>query len=303
MSRNYYIEIKDKLINKEIYNRVKDYSKNKNDLMTYYEVGKLLSEAGKHYGEGIIKQYSNKLIIDINKKYNERTLRRIRQFYKMCNEQNWSPVATNLTWSHYVELLPMKDINKINYYINISTNQRLSRNELREKIKNQEYERLDNKTKEKLRSQEEIEVTDFVKNPIIIKSNLDHDKISEKVLQQLILEDMSHFLKELGSGFCYIDNEYKIKLGNRYNYIDLLLFNIEFNCYIVIELKVTELKAEHIGQITKYMHYIDKNMKKLNQNKTIGIIICKKGNEFVMEYCSDEQIFQTTYLLKENGSI
>ena len=104
-------------------------------------------------------------------------------------------------------------------------------------------------------------------------------------------------MKELGQGFSFIDSEYKIKLGDRYNYIDLLLFNIEFNSYIVIELKVTELKKEYIGQIQTYMNYIDKNLKKVTQDKTIGIIICKKDNRFIMEYCSDTRIYRTTYEL------
>ena len=117
------------------------------------------------------------------------------------------------------------------------------------------------------------------------------------MLKKLILEDMDNFLEELGEGFSYIKNEYKIKLGDKYNYIDLLLYNIEFNCYVVVELKVTELKKEHIGQIQIYMNYIDKNIKKINQGKTIGIIICRKDNKFVMEYCSDERIIAREYEL------
>ena len=102
-------------------------------------------------------------------------------------------------------------------------------------------------------------------------------------------------MKELGEGYCFIESEYKIKIGSNFNYIDLLLFNYKYNCFIVIELKITELKAEHIGQIKKYMNYIDKNIKSINQDKTIGIIICKRDNEFIMEYCSDDRIFRTTY--------
>lgn len=116
-------------------------------------------------------------------------------------------------------------------------------------------------------------------------------------MKQLILEDIDNFLKELGQGFCYIKNEYKIKLGDSYNYIDLLLYNIKFNCYVVIELKITELKKEYIGQIQTYINYIDKNIKDVNQDRTIGIIICKKDNQFIMEYCSDERIYKTTYEL------
>ena len=138
---------------------------------------------------------------------------------------------------------------------------------------------------------------DFIKNPILIKNSYDYELISEKILKELILEDMDNFLTELGDGFCYIKNEYKIKLGDRYNYIDLLLFNYIYNCFVVVELKVSELKKEHIGQINLYMNYIDKNVKNIYQDKTIGIIICKKDNKFVMEYCSDDRIYRTTYVL------
>jgi hypothetical protein len=95
----------------------------------------------------------------------------------------------------------------------------------------------------------------------------------------------------------YAGNEYRIKIGDRYNYIDLLLYNIEFNCYVVIELKVTELKKEHIGQIQIYMNYIDTNLRRISQDKTIGIIICKKDNKFVMAYCTDERILTREYEL------
>ena len=114
-------------------------------------------------------------------------------------------------------------------------------------------------------------------------------------MQKLILEDIPSFLKELGNGFTFIDNEYKIKLGNRYNYIDLLLFNYEYNCFVVVELKATELKKEHIGQIHVYMNYIDNNLKKISQAKTIGIIITRKNNAYVMEYCSDDRIIAKEY--------
>ena len=115
--------------------------------------------------------------------------------------------------------------------------------------------------------------------------------------KKLILEDISSFMKELGNGFSFIDSEYKIKLGDRYNYIDLLLFNIEFNCYVVVELKVCELRKEYIGQIEVYMNYIDRNIKKISHDKTIGIIICKKNNKYVIEYCSDNRIISREYIL------
>ena len=294
---NYYNEIKTELINNEITKRVKDYSKNRSDLNTYYNVGKLLSEAGKHYGEGIIKEYSDRLSSELNIKYSVRTLYKIIKYFNYMNKQKVPTVSAKLSWSHYDELLKLTDENIINYYIKISEEQNLSVRELRKKIKFNEYERLDEETKKKLKNKEELKVPDLVKNPIQIKNTSGNNEISEKILQKLILEDIPSFLKELGSGFSFIDNEYKIKMGDRYNYIDLLLYNIKYKCYVVVELKVTELNSNHTGQIQKYMNYIDKNIKSIDDNKTVGIIICKKENKYVIEYCSDDRIIAREYEL------
>ena len=291
---NYYDEIKTELVNNEITKKVKDYSKNKSDLTTYYNVGKLLAEAGKHYGEGIIKKYSKRLTNEFGKGYTPTRLRYFRRFYEVLIKH--PTVSDKLSYSHYCELIWF-DIDKINYYIKITEEQNLSVRELRERIKNKEYERLDEETKNKLKNKEELKVPDLVKNPIQIRNTSGYNEISEKIFQKLILEDISLFLKELGNEFSFIDNEYKIKIGDRYNYIDLLLFNYEFNCFVVVELKVTELRKEHIGQIEFYMNYIDKNLKNINQNKTIGIIICKKENKYVIEYCSDDRIIAREYEL------
>ena len=290
---NYYNDIKNELLNNEINRKVKTYSINKSDLSTYYNVGKMLSEAGKHYGEGIIKEYSKKLTIDLNKKYSTTTLKYIRQFYYFSKSHS---VSDQLSYTHYKIMLKVKDNNAINYYINISIKEHLTVRELEYRIKHNEYERLDEEAKLKLINKEETNIKDLIKNPIIIKSN-NYEIISEKVLQKLILEDISTFLKELGNGFTYIDNEYKIKLGARYNYIDFLLYNIKYKCYVVIELKVTELKKEHIGQIQTYMNYIDENIKTIEENKTVGIIICKKNNKYIIKYCSDDRIISREYEL------
>ena len=206
-------------------------------------------------------------------------------------------MSHQLTWSHYVELLKIHDYNIINYYIHLIEQQNLSVRELRNKIKNKEYERLDNSTKLKLIDNKVITINDYVKNPIIIKNTNKYEIISEKILQKLILEDIESFMKELGDSFSFIGSEYKIKISDKYNYIDLLLFNIKYNCYVVVELKVTELKKEYIGQIQIYMNYIDRNIKEKNHNNTIGIIVLKKDNKFILEYSSDKRIFETTYMI------
>ena len=288
---NYYDEIKEKLLKNEIYAKVKDYSKERNKVLTYYEVGKLLSEAGKEYGNDIIGSYADKLVNEVGKKYNCRTLRRIRQFYNIFSNTKWSPMVTKLTWSHYILLLPLKNVEEIKYYIDVCEKRNLTKRELESLIKSKEYERLSEETKNKLITNEELKLPDLVPNPILIKTENNQENLSEYALKEAILNNLDNFLKQLGNGFSYAGNEYKIKIGNNYNYIDLLLFNTEYNCYVVIELKVTELKKEHIGQIQVYMNYIDKVVKKPYHDKTIGIIISKKNNQFIIEYCSDERIF------------
>ena len=292
---NYYNEIKEKLIDNEIYSKVKDYSKERHKVITYFEIGKLLDEAGGKYGDNIIDEYSKKLVAEVGKKYNRRTLFRMKQFYTTFNNQKVSPLATQLTWSHYTELLAIKDENELMYYINIATEKRLSKRELRERIKSNEYKRLPDDTKNKLITEDKIEIKDLVPNPILIKNRNNIEIVTEKALHQLILENIESFMKELGNSFSFIGSEYKIKIGDRNHYIDMLLFNYKYNCFVVVELKVTEFKVEYISQVQKYMNYIDKNIKELNHNNTMGILICKKENKFVIEYCSDDRIAVRTY--------
>ncbi len=218
----------------------------------------------------------------------------MRQFYKVLKK--WQTLSAKLSWSHYCEILWFDD-NKFQYYVKISELNSLSIRQLRERIKSNEYERLPESTKNKSVEQKESDIVDFIKNPILIKNSNKYDIFSEKVLQKLILEDIENFLEELGIGFTFIKSEYSIKLGNRYNYIDLLLYNIKYRCYVVVELKITELKKEHTGQIMTYMNYIDKNIKTIEENNTVGIIICKQDNKYVIKYCSDERIIAREYEL------
>ena len=295
---NYYNSIKERFINNEINRKVKNYYINKGDLDTYYEVGKLLIEAqGREsrakYGDGLIKEYSKKLTEELGVGYSERNLKNMRKFYLYQKRQ--PVVAKSVSWIHYTILLSLKDRNAIEYYINLIEKLHLSKRQLREKIKNHDYERLPVSTKLKLVKNDTIDIRDRIKNPIIIKNGNNSGIISEKILQELILEDIPSFLNELGEGFSFINNEYKIMIGNAYNYIDLLLFNYMYNCFCVVELKVCELKKEHIGQIEIYMNYVDSNLRNIDMNKTIGIIICRENNEFIMGYCSDKRILSREF--------
>ena len=218
----------------------------------------------------------------------------MRQFYLLLQKGgSLSHQFDQVSWTHYRYLLPLANLNKIKYYINIINKFNLSVRELRERIKNNEYERIG-----KIEELEEPKANTLIKNPIIIKTDKEIKKVSEYILHNLILEDMDNFLKELGIGFAYIGNEVKIKIGDRYYRIDFLLFNTEYNCYVVIELKITEMRPEYIGQALKYINYVDKHIKKIFHDKTVGVIICKKNNELIMEYCTNPSIFTTTYLLE-----
>ncbi len=292
---NYYNEIKDTLIKNEVYKKAKDYSKNKSDLNSYYEVGRLLVEAqgGEErakYGNRLIKEYSEKLTKELGKGHSTRNLKYMRKFYLFI--QKGQTMSAQLSWSHYIELLKLKNLNEIKYYIYIVENQNMGVRELRERIRSKEYERIG--YKEELGNPK---VNTLIKNPIVIKSQNIPEKVTEYALHNIILENMDDFLKELGTGFAYAGHEVKIKIGNNYNYIDFLLFNMEYGCYVVVEIKVTELKAEHIGQTVKYMNYVDKNIKKNFHDKTAGIIICKKNNEFVLEYVGFPKLFVSIYKL------
>lgn len=292
---NYYNEIKNELVNNEINRKVKNYSINKSDLDAYYNVGRMLSEAGNHYGEGIIKEYSKRLTYELGKGYSKRNLWLMLKFYEL--NEKVQTLSAQLSWSHYCELLSFENTDKINYYIELVKNNNLSVRQLRERIKSNEYERLPETTKNKSVEQKEFDIVDFIKNPILIKNSNKYDIFSEKVLQKLILEDIVSFMKELGTGFSFIDNEFKIKVGDSYNYIDLLLYNIKFKCFVVIELKVIKLNSNHTGQIQNYMNYIDKNVKGIDDDKTVGIIICKQNNQYVIDYCSDDRIIAREYEL------
>jgi len=182
-------------------------------------------------------------------------------------------------------------------YLNECECKNLTQRQLHELIKQKTYNRLSIEAKNKLMNKGQLKVNDLIPNPMFIKINSLKENLTEYVLKQLILNYLDDFLTQLGFGFTYIGNEFKIKLGNTYNYVDLLLYNIKYKCYVAVELKTTELKKEHNGQIITYMNYIDKKIKTIEGNDTVGIIICKQDNEYVIKYCSDKRIIARKYEL------
>ena len=215
---NYYNEIKNELINNEITKRIKDYSKNKSDLTTYYNVGKLLSEAGKQYGEGIINEYSKRLTNELGKGYGVSSLKNMRKLYELFSKSQ--TVSDFLSYSHYVELMAIDNINKIKYYIKVTEQQNLSVRELRREIKNKAFDRLSYADKEHIEiisdtNNTPLSIKDMIKDPIILKSDKNIDKIDEQAIHKYIISLLEDKFLELGTGFALIGHEYKIHMDNK----------------------------------------------------------------------------------------
>ena len=303
---NYYNEIKNILIDNAIGRKVREYKSNQKDLESYYNVGKLLVEAqgGEErakYGDGLIKEYSKRLTTELGQGYSTRNLKYMRNFYLLAKGQ---PLAAqfkniNMTWSNVCEILNLSNIEEMKYYLNLSNKLCLTKLELRTKIKSKEYERLDSKIKEKLMKQEEVSVKDKMPDPIVLEGLEYKEKLTEKIVQKWIDENPASFCEALGEGYSYIKSQYKIKIGSNYNYIDVLLFNvIDMNC-VVVEIKVTELKKEHIGQIETYMNYVDVNLKKDFHNKTTVILLVRKNNKWLIKYINNDGIMIRKYITSD----
>ena len=288
-----------KLVEKtEVNKGYHDYFKNKDLVNNYFEIGKLLIEAQggeEHdtYGNKLIKTWSVELTEKFGKGYDASNLRRFRQFYsefKMCG-----PLGHILTWTNIRLLLPIKNENKRNYYINMCIKKNLSKRELQKEIKNNAFERLSLADKENIKlisdKNEVLTIKDTLKDPVLITINEDLDNISEEKLAKIIRKELEIFLLELGHGYAYIGKE--VRMGE--SYCDLLFFNYEFNCFVVIELKTRKIKKEDIGQLEYYVNYVDENMKKESFNPTIGVLVAKEGNYLVMKYCTNKNIYKTTY--------
>ena len=288
MIDEYLSNIKTEIINGNAKVVAKNYQINNVKLTMNYNIGKELAEAGKHYGEGIVKKYASILTNEFGRGYSVSNLKRMRQFYILF--EKGAPLAHQLTWEHLRLLLPLKDVNKINYYISIIRRDNLSKRALAERIKINEYDRLSDGAKESLLNKEELSLIQSVLNPIVLTPNKSYEIYTEKVLQEIIYENLDSFMKQLGGGYFYVGREYKLNIGDKKNYIDYLFYNVVDSRYCVVEIKAREYKKSDYGQIKTYMNYIDEHLKNITQNSTIGIIITKSVNKFEAHYVKDNQV-------------
>ncbi len=285
--------------------KIKD---NRETLITYWNIGKSIVDAQggaerANYGDNLIKKWSEKLSQEFGNAYKKTQLFNMRQFY-LCFPK-FRSLSGILSWTHYRYLLPIKNENERNYYINQVILNNLSVRELRNEIKNKSFERLSYADKENIKlintDNYSLTLSDMLKEPIIIKTNKDANDIEEKVLHKLLISMLENKFLELGIGFALLGHEYKIKIDNRTYKIDLLFFNYKINAFVVVEIKAREYMPKDKGQIEFYMEYIDKNIKEKSNNKTEGILIVKKKNKYVVEYVSNKNLYITTYKLEKEG--
>ena len=288
MKDNYLENIRTEIINGNAKVIAKNYQINNVKLTMNYNIGRELVEAGKHYGEGIVKKYASILTKEFGSGYKEKDLYKMQQFYLLI--QKVAPLERQLTWSHYKLLLPLKNVEEIKYYIHITKRDNLSKRALAERIKSNEYGRLSTGAKEKLLNREELSLVQSVPSPIMLAPNKSYEVYTEKILQEIIYENLDSFMKQLGGGYFYVGREYKLNIGDKKNYIDYLFYNVVDSRYCVVEIKSREYKKSDYGQIKTYMNYIDEHLKNITQNNTIGIIITKSVNKFEAHYVKDNQV-------------
>ena len=288
MIDEYLESIKSEIINGNAKVVAKNYQINNVKLTMNYNIGKQLAEAGKHYGEGIVKKYASILTKEFGRGYSVSNLKRMRQFYVLF--EKGAALPHQLTWEHLRLLLPLKNVEEIKYYISITKRDNLSKRALAERIKSNEYGRLSTEAKEKILNKEELSLIQSVPSPIVLVPNKSYEVYTEKILQEIIYENLDSFMKQLGGGYFYVGREYKLNIGDKKNYIDYLLYNYKMNCFCVIEIKAREYRKTDYGQIKTYMNYIDEHLKNITQNNTIGIIITKSVNNFEAHYVKDNQV-------------
>lgn len=207
-----------------------------------------------------------------------------------------------LTWTHYRMLMPIKNENERTYYTNQVVLNHLSTRELEDMIKSKAYDRLSYADKENIKLIDDNNLTsltieDMIKNPILIKTNKQTQKLDEKALHKYMIAMLEDKFLELGTGFALMGHEVKIVIDNHTFKIDLLFFNVNLNAYVVVELKIREYHPKDVGQLEFYVDYVDKNMRLQHHNKTIGLLIVKKKNQYVIEYVTNKEIYVTTYKL------
>lgn len=280
-------------------------------LNLHWNIGKIIMDIqeGKQrakYGKQVLTKLSEMLTKEFGKGFSIRNLRTMRKFYAIYPIRQ--SVISELSWTHYIELIKIDNEYKRNFYMNECINSGWSVRELSRQINSLLYERLSiSQNKEKvleLSQKGQILKTskDIIKDPFVlefldIKENTNY---LESDLEKNILSHLKEFMLELGKGFMFVGNQTRITLDDRHFHPDLVFYNRILKCFVIIDLKLGEITHGDLGQMQMYVNYYDREIKKEDENPTIGILLSTKKNETIVKYTLPEDnksIFSTEYKL------
>ena len=311
-------------IKKDIYQEIHDLLHNArqniisniNSTMTktYFLIGKRIVEEEQdgnkraEYGKNLIKMLSEKLTKEFGKGFSETNLEQMRKFFKVYGiPQTLSEeFQFNLSWSHYLILMRIKDINARNFYEIEAFENNWSLRELKRQVNSSLYERLVlSKDKEKVKElavkgQIIEKAQDIIKDPYILEFlGLDEKSdYSENKLETEIINKLEMFLLELGKGFTFVGRQVRFTFDERHFRVDLVFYNRLLKCFVLIDLKIGEVTHQDLGQMQMYVNYYDRYVKLPDENDTIGIIICKDKNDTLVKLTlpkDNNQIFASRY--------
>ena len=302
---NYFKNIEELIVENEANKKANALRDNSSTLFTYWTIGKFIVEAQggekrAKYGNNLIMEWGEKLSEKYGKNYGKSNLNKMRKFY--ITFPIVDAVRPQLTWTHYRTLLTIKNENERNYYINLVILNNLSSRELEKEIKNKAFDRLSYADKEHIEvindtNNTSLSIKDMIKDPIILKTDKSLDRIDEQAIHKYIISLLEDKFLELGTGFALIGHEYKIHIDNKTYKIDLLFFNVKLNAYVVVEVKTRKIKHTDIGQLNFYVNYVEGNIKDINHNKTIGLLIVKENDKYIIKYTTSNDILVTVYAL------
>jgi len=281
-------------------------------VQTYWHIGRLIVENEQQgqvraeYGKKQLDQLSQILTTDYGKGFDSRNLRNMRAFYTAF--PIWNAVRTELSWTHYRTLIRVENTKARDWYIQESIENNWSARALERQMNKLYYERLissqskspvikeaDEKTKN-LR----VPQKDFLRDPYILDFlNLPHREIVETELEKSLIENLQHFLLELGKGFAFVERQQRICTEDQDFYLDLVFYNFKLKCFLLIDLKVGKLSHQDVGQMDTYIRIYDQHKKDTSDNPTIGLILCSERSEAVAKYSvltDSQQLFASKYL-------
>jgi predicted nuclease of restriction endonuclease-like (RecB) superfamily len=285
---------------------------NKTMVQTYFEIGKMIVEEeqkGKEraeYGQQLIEELSIRLLNEFGKGFSSTNIKQMRSFYLTYSKGQTVSDEFNLSWSHYLKLMRIDDENERRFYEIETLKNNWSLRELQRQYDSALYTRLAlSRDKKKIIELSEkgliIEKPeDAIKDPYVLEfiGLPEKSSYSENDLEQKLIDKLEHFLLELGTGFTFVARQKRITFDEKHFRIDLVFYNRILKSFVLIDLKIGELKHQDIGQMQMYVNYYDREIRLIDENKTIGLILCQNKSEAVVEYTlpeNNEQIFASKY--------